>query len=455
MFEPDAESMPAEQLAGLQQERLRVLVDRLLAADGVQAERLATAGVTSGGGVGLADLPRLPMTEKQDLWDAYPFGMLGVDRSETWSPCTAPAAPAGGPRWSATPAATCGSGPGCARGRWPPRARPGQHHAQRLRLRAVHRRARHSPGRDRAGRDRGPGVRRHDAAAGHADPRPAPGHPDLHAVVRDPARRGAGRRPGCGRGTGWPCGRACSAPSPGPAQMRARIEELLGLRALDIYGLSEVIGPGVAAECVEAADGLHVNEDHFLVEAVDPVTGEPVPDGTPGELVFTTLTREALPLLRYRTGDIAVAAPRHLRVRPHPGQDEQGHRPARRHAGDPRRERLPQRGGAGAAGRARALPRLSAGGGRAGGRRAADRAAANTQRMLRPGRLPGAGPAVDGARASRPRAELETPAPRRSSGSASRVRVLPAGTVPRTRGRQGGPGRPLAATAAAPLPGLD
>src|SRR6202034_4022816 len=88
--------------------------------------------------------------------------------------------------------------------------------------------------------------------------------------------------------------------------MRGRIEELLGLRALDIYGLSEVIGPGVAAECVVAADGLHVNEDHFLVESVDPATGQPVPDGTPGELVFSTVTKEALPLLRYRTGDIAA-----------------------------------------------------------------------------------------------------------------------------------------------------
>jgi phenylacetate-CoA ligase len=88
-------------------------------------------------------------------------------------------------------------------------------------------------------------------------------------------------------------------------EMRARISELLGLRALDIYGLSEVIGPGVAAECVEAADGLHVNEDHFLAEAIDPVTAEPVPDGSAGELVFSTITREALPLLRYRTGDIA------------------------------------------------------------------------------------------------------------------------------------------------------
>ena len=85
-----------------------------------------------------------------------------------------------------------------------------------------------------------------------------------------------------------------------------RIEELLDLRALDIYGLSEVIGPGVAAECAEAADGLHVNEDHFIIEAVDPDSGEPVPDGTPGELVFSTVTKQALPLLRYRSGDIAA-----------------------------------------------------------------------------------------------------------------------------------------------------
>jgi phenylacetate-CoA ligase len=87
--------------------------------------------------------------------------------------------------------------------------------------------------------------------------------------------------------------------------MRTEIEAELGLIALNIYGLSEIIGPGVAAECPEARDGLHVMEDHFLVEVIDPDTGAPVADGTDGELVFTTLTKEAMPLLRYRTGDIA------------------------------------------------------------------------------------------------------------------------------------------------------
>lgn len=87
--------------------------------------------------------------------------------------------------------------------------------------------------------------------------------------------------------------------------MREELETQLGLVALNIYGLSEIVGPGVAAECPEGRDGLHVMEDHFLVEVIDPDTGAPVPDGTDGELVFTTLTKEAMPLLRYRTGDIA------------------------------------------------------------------------------------------------------------------------------------------------------
>jgi phenylacetate-CoA ligase len=87
--------------------------------------------------------------------------------------------------------------------------------------------------------------------------------------------------------------------------LREAIEGALGLAALDIYGLSEVIGPGVSAECLEGRDGAHVNEDHFLVEVVDPRSGQPLPDSEVGELVFSTLTKEALPLLRYRTGDLA------------------------------------------------------------------------------------------------------------------------------------------------------
>ena len=91
--------------------------------------------------------------------------------------------------------------------------------------------------------------------------------------------------------------------------MRAQLEALWGCPAVDFYGLSEMIGPGVATECAEARDGLHVNEDHFLPEIVDPRTGASLPDGQEGELVLTTLTREALPMIRYRTGDVTRLDP--------------------------------------------------------------------------------------------------------------------------------------------------
>jgi phenylacetate-CoA ligase len=87
--------------------------------------------------------------------------------------------------------------------------------------------------------------------------------------------------------------------------MRAEIERRLQIRAINDYGLSEIIGPGVAAECTEIRNGMHIQEDHFLPEIVDPASGEPLPAGQQGELVLTTLTKEALPLPRYRTGDLA------------------------------------------------------------------------------------------------------------------------------------------------------
>jgi phenylacetate-CoA ligase len=91
--------------------------------------------------------------------------------------------------------------------------------------------------------------------------------------------------------------------------MRVEIEERLGLSALDIYGLSEVMGPGVAQECAETKDGLTVWEDHFYPEIVDPLTGQPVCDGEAGELVITTLTKQAMPVIRYRTRDLTRLLP--------------------------------------------------------------------------------------------------------------------------------------------------
>ena len=94
-------------------------------------------------------------------------------------------------------------------------------------------------------------------------------------------------------------------------KMRDEIENVMDITALNIYGLSEIMGPGVAMECQEGREGMHVFEDHFLVETIDPETGEALPPGETGEIVFTTLTKEAFPLIRYRTRDISrlITAP--------------------------------------------------------------------------------------------------------------------------------------------------
>jgi len=91
--------------------------------------------------------------------------------------------------------------------------------------------------------------------------------------------------------------------------MRAEIEDAFDMNATDIYGLSEVIGPGVAQECIETKDGLHIWEDHFYPEVIDPETGAVLPDGEKGELVFTSLTKEAFPVIRYRTRDLTRLLP--------------------------------------------------------------------------------------------------------------------------------------------------
>ena len=93
---------------------------------------------------------------------------------------------------------------------------------------------------------------------------------------------------------------------PWSEQMREEIERKLNIKAMDIYGLSEIIGPGVSVECIEAQNGLHIFEDHFIPEIIDPDTEEVLPYGTPGELVFTTITKEAFPVIRYRTRDISI-----------------------------------------------------------------------------------------------------------------------------------------------------
>jgi phenylacetate-coenzyme A ligase PaaK-like adenylate-forming protein len=305
MFDPAAESMPAEQRAGRQGRALGGMIDRLIKAGGLPGRRLAEAGVTSGADVALADLPRLPMTAKADLWSEYPFQMLAVPLSDVVA-VHGSSGTGGRPTLVAyTKADLRLWAQMCARALVAAGASADSivHNAYGYGLFTG-----------------GLGIHQGAIELG-ATVVPASGgmtsrqvtlirdlRPDIltctpsYAIRLGEALRAAGLRPGHGlRLTAGIFGA-----EPWTGELRARIEELLGLRALDIYGLSEVIGPGVASECFTAADGLHVNEDHFLVEAVDPVTAEPVPDGTPGELVFTTVSKEALPVLRYRTGDIAA-----------------------------------------------------------------------------------------------------------------------------------------------------
>jgi len=308
MFDPGAESMAPELRALLQAKRLTALVDRLIAVGGLQARRLADAGVTSGEDVALDNLAALPATTKQDLWDGYPFGLLAVPRREV-------VAVHGSSGTGGRPTLVSYSrgdldlwAKMCARALAAAGATSDSivHNAYGYGLFTG-----------------GVGIHQGAIELG-ATVVPVSGgmtarqvtlikdlRPDVLTCTPSYAIRlgEALAEAGITRENGLSLRVGIFGAEPWTHQMRIRINELLGLRALDIYGLSEVIGPGVACECVVAADGLHVNEDHFLVEAIDPVTGEPVPDGTAGELVFTTLTKEAMPLLRYRSGDIATLRP--------------------------------------------------------------------------------------------------------------------------------------------------
>jgi phenylacetate-CoA ligase len=107
---------------------------------------------------------------------------------------------------------------------------------------------------------------------------------------------------------GLPVRAAVLVAGPWSEAMRQRIEELAGIKAYDIYGLPEIIGPGVGAECFHQ-DGLHIFEDHFYPEVIDPESGDPVADGQEGELVLTTLSKEAMPMIRFRTPDLAAIIP--------------------------------------------------------------------------------------------------------------------------------------------------
>jgi len=303
LVEPDAEGISPDLRREVQEQRLRRLVDRLVAAGGLQAARLADQGVTGGDGLTLDDLRRLPMVTKGDIWEHYPHGLRAADPDDIV--CVHGSSGTGGRPtlvpytaqdvgvWASVMARALG-GAGATRASTIHNAYGyglftgglGVHHGG-LRLGATV-----------------------VPMSGGMTERQIRMLVDLRADVL-----------ACTPSYAIYLGEAMAAEGvrvdglragvfgaePWTDEMRGQIERLLGLRALDIYGLSEIIGPGVACESLDSEGMLNVAEDHFLVEAVD-ADGVPVPDGTPGELVFTTLTKTGMPLLRYRSGDVATLA---------------------------------------------------------------------------------------------------------------------------------------------------
>ena len=161
----------------------------------------------------------------------------------------------------------------------------------------------------------------------------------LHAVVRDvpgDAARDRGLRP-----EDLPMRVGFHGAEPWTNELRLQIEAGLGIDALDIYGLSEMGGPGVAFECLCKA-GMHINEDHYLAEIIDPETLRPLPEGEVGELVFTTLSRQAQPLIRYRTRDLCSLTSEPCACGRTSARMSQAHRPQRRHADHQGRQRVPE-----------------------------------------------------------------------------------------------------------------
>jgi len=298
-----AETMSADERAAVQTARLRALVDRLLAAGGRQAQALRAAGIDPGAPLELTDLARLPVTTKADLWETYPLGMLAVPLRE----CAAihgSSGTGGRPTLVAYTAADldlwghvmarCLAGAGATRDSVVHNAYGyglftgglGVHHGARTLGATV------------VPMSSGNTARQlrliQDLRADVLTCTPS------YAVYLGETARAQGIEPG-----ELALRVGIHGAEPWTAALGEQITALLGIRALDIYGLSEVIGPGVACETLASAGWLHVQEDHFYTEALDPATGRPVPDGELGELTFTTFTKQALPLLRYRTGDLA------------------------------------------------------------------------------------------------------------------------------------------------------
>jgi phenylacetate-coenzyme A ligase PaaK-like adenylate-forming protein len=307
LWDRRAETMSEDERAALQSERLGALLTRLAGSSPFYAGRLAEGGVDPDAPLGLDDLPALPFTTKADLWEHYPWGLLAVPREQVLR-VHGSSGTGGRPTLVAYSrgdlavwAEVCARALGCAG------AGPGTlvHNAYGYGLFTG-----------------GLGMHQGAELLGCTLVPVSGGQTQRQvALIRDLRPEVLCCTPSYAVRLGEALGEAgiprdevslrvgIFGAEPWSEAMRAQIEAVLPLKALDIYGLSEIIGPGVSCECVEAQAGLHVNSDHFLVEVVDPASGRPLGPGQRGELVFTTLTKEAMPVLRYRTGDLAALDP--------------------------------------------------------------------------------------------------------------------------------------------------
>ncbi|MBV8713537.1 MAG: phenylacetate--CoA ligase [Chloroflexi bacterium] len=304
MWNPEVETLPRDRLQALQLERLRQTVQRQLEHVPPMGDRLRAAGVRDSRDItSLHDLKRLPFSHKTDLREHYPFGLFAVPRDQVVRIHAS-----SGTRGKPTVVGYTRSDLGV----W------SEVMARALALAGVT-----------------PGMVVHNAYGYGLFTGGLGFHmgAELLGCMVVPISGGLSQRQvlileDLGGQV------LCSTPSyalniaqtleeqgiglerlklqvglfgaePWTEQLRDALEGSLGLKALNVYGLSEIVGPGVAGECIEVRNGAHIAEDHFLPEVIDPSTGEVLAPGQVGELVFTTLTKEALPMLRYRTGDIS------------------------------------------------------------------------------------------------------------------------------------------------------
>jgi phenylacetate-CoA ligase len=302
-WEEEMETLPRAGLESIQLLRLRRLVARVYAKVEPYRRKMDAAGVKPDDIRTLADLQKLPFTYKDDLRDNYPFGLFTVPLDEVVrvhasSGTTGKSTVVGYTRkdidtWAnlMARAMTCaGAGRGDivhnAYGYGLFTGGLGAHYgAERLGAAVIPVSGGNTKRQVTIMQDFGPTVLMSTPsyALNLAD--------TMDAMGVDPATLSL--RIGIFGAEPW------------SENMREEVEKKLNIRAVDIYGLSEVIGPGVAMECLQTSGGLHIFEDHFLPEVIDPDTGRVLPPGELGELVFTTLTKEAIPLIRYRTKDIS------------------------------------------------------------------------------------------------------------------------------------------------------